>query len=608
MNALDKYHLSPAGRRTLLSLSLTIILALVVAGAAVGQSGSAPDETPDAAAGLRIHAERCANCHGAQGLGDGELASGLPNPPAAHAAPEYLRPAVPAEMFDLVSNGRVEMGMPPFGPASSNPLGDAEIWDVIAAIYSLGTPIENVEQGAVVYEENCLACHGENGRGDGAEATGADAPTIDLAEPAYWSAISNQALFEILGDSARTPAHDYVLADEELWQVVDYARTFGYHYTDALAAIRPLESAVVGGQISNGTTGESVGSEATVHLRAFTQDLQTTLTMSQTADAEGNYFFKLNDVPQDWFFRVSVDYGGLDFGSDFAQLTFDEPEADLPVIVYEKADDPSAVRIQQLHLILSFAEESVLVSELYVASNIDPTVFAGASGDPEEGTFEFSVPEGAVDLSFQRGFGGIDSFIPANEVIATENGWADTLPLRPGLGSLNMLVQYALPYGDGAVIEHALNYEAESMSLVLPDVGVTLDEADGWVNSGRQTLETGSFNTFTQSALPAGSTMKLTLDGRARAAPSSANSLIRDNSTELIIGAGAALLVIGLALFTVRRWRSEPGPEMSREELLQAIADLDAEFEAGEITESEYNDEREWLKEALLEIWDEEEA
>jgi mono/diheme cytochrome c family protein len=608
MNAFSKYHPSPAGRRKLLSLSLTTILSLAIVGVVAGQSGSAPSEPPDAAAGLSVHAERCANCHGAQGLGDGELAAGLPNPPAAHAAPEYIREAVPAEMFDLVTNGRVEKGMPPFGPASSNPLVDRERWDVIAAIYSLGTPLESVEQGGLVYEENCQACHGEDGRGEGPDATGSDAPGVDLADPAYWSNISNQSLFEILDDPGRIAAHDYVLAEEELWQVIDFARTYGYHYTDALAAFRPLESAAVGGQVRNGTTGENVGSEATVHLRAFTQDLQTTLTMSQTADAEGNYFFELSDVPQDWFFRVSVDYGGLDFGSDFAQLTFDEPEATLPVIVYEKSDDPSAVNIQQLHLILSFAEDSVVVSELYVASNIDPTVFAGTTGDPKQGTFEFSVPEGAVDLSFQRGFGNIDSFIPANEIVATENGWADTLPLRTGLGSLNMLVQYALPYDGGATIEHALNYPAETVSLVLPDVGVALDEADGWLNTGRQTMETGSFDTFAQSALPAGSTLTLSLDGNARAAPSSANSLIRDNSTELIIGAGAALLVIGLAAFTVRRWRSEPDPEMSRDEMLQAIAELDAEFEAGAISESEYISEREWLKEALLEVWDEEEA
>jgi mono/diheme cytochrome c family protein len=605
MNAFSKYHRPPTGRRKLLALSLTIIFTLAIVGGVAGQSGSAPAEPPDSAAGLRAHAERCANCHGPQGLGDGELAAGLPNPPAAHAAPDYLREAVPAEMFDLVTNGRVEMGMPPFGPASSNPLDDQDRWDVIAAIYSLGTPIESVEQGGLVYEENCQACHGESGRGDGPEAA---ASLIDLTAPAYWSNISNQALFEILDDEGSIPAHDYALAEEELWQVIDYARTFGYLYTDALAAFRPLASAAVGGQVTNGTSGEPVGSEATVHLRAFTQDLQITLSMTETVDAEGNYHFDLSDVPQDWFFRVSVDYDGLDFGSDFAQLSFDEPEADLPVIVYERSADPSAVNIQQLHLILNFAEDSVLVSELYVASNIAPNVFAGTSGEPEQGTFEFSVPDGAIDLSFQRGFGSIDSFIPANEIVATESGWADTLPPRPGLGSLNMLVQYALPYDSGATIEHALNYPAESMSLVLPEVGVSLDEADGWVNSGRQSLETGSFATYAQSNLPAGSAMTLSLDGRPSAAASSTNSLIRDNSTELIIGAGAALLVIGLAVFTVSRWRREPALELSRDELLQALADLDADFEAGAITEGEYNSERELLKEELLAVWDEGQA
>ena len=283
--------------------------------------------------------------------------------------------------------------------------------------------------------------------------------------------------------------------------------------------------------------------------------------MTETVDAEGNYHFDLNDVPQEWFFRVSVDYDGLDFGSDFAQLTFDEPEADLPVIVYERSADPSAVNIQQLHLILSFAEDSLLVSELYVASNIGPTVFTGTSGDPEQGTFEFSVPDEAMwTCPFNGDLALSIPLSPPTRSVATESGWADTLPLRPGLGSLNMLVQYALPYDDSATIEHALNYPAESMSLVLPEVGVSLDEADGWVNTGRQTLETGSFATYAQSNLPAGSAMRLSLDGRPSAPASSTNSLIRDNSTELIIGAGAALLVIGLAVFTVSRWRREPAP------------------------------------------------
>ena len=150
--------------------ALAVLLLLVVAGGAVGQSLSVPEEPPIAAAGLNVHFERCANCHGASGLGDGELAANLPNPPAAHASLAYLRAAVPSEMFDVITKGIIPQGMPPFGPESSDPLTDEQRWNLIAAIYSLGTAIESVGDGRDVYLENCQACHGEEGLGDGPDA------------------------------------------------------------------------------------------------------------------------------------------------------------------------------------------------------------------------------------------------------------------------------------------------------------------------------------------------------------------------------------------------------------------------------------------------------
>ena len=68
-------------------------------------------------------------------------------------------------------------------------------------------------------------------------------------------------------------------------------------------------------------------------------------------------------------------------------------------------------------------------------------------------------------------------------------------------------------------------------------------------------------------------------------------------------------LVIGLAAVFIRRWRVEAGEELSQDELLQMLADLDDEYEAGEIDERSYQRERAALKEELAAIWqsDEEE-
>ena len=82
-----------------------------------------------------------------------------------------------------------------------------------------------------------------------------------------------------------------------------------------------------------------------------------------------------------------------------------------------------------------------------------------------------------------------------------------------------------------------------------------------------------------------------------------------DNTTELLIGAAAAFLVIGLAAVVIRRWRLDAGQEWHQDDLLQALADLDDEYEAGEIDERTYRRERAELKQELAAIWyaDEEE-
>ena len=562
MNILKRYKFQKPGicspvRFPVIFAGLLAILLLAVVGPVFAQAGVVPAEPPDAATGLPVHAERCATCHGATGLGDGELAANLPNQPIPHGSTEYIRTAIPAEMFDVITSGRIPSGMPPFGSESSNPLSEAEKWDVIAAIFSFGTPFESVEQGQTVYEDDCLACHGENGSGNGPEAANLDADPGDQSALDYWFNISNQAVFDRLSSNDEIPAHTYELGDDELRSVVDYMRTFSYGYADALASLRPLEMASVSGQVFNGTTGEVVTSDVSPLLRAFTQDLDITLTMTETLDAEGKFNFDLTDVPQEWFFRVGLTYDDVEFGSDFGQVTFDQPDLDLPITVFEKSTDPSSINVQQMHMVLFFDQDQLIVNELYVVGNNDATVFAGKTGDPADGTFEFTLPTGAEQLSFQRGFGSIDSFIPANEVIQTGSGWADTLPIRPGAGGLTMLVQYALPYEDGLTLSRPVNYATSSVNLVLPEVGVSLDETEGWVSGGTQAMEGATVTTYGQSNLPPESVLTLILEGKPRSESSASVSLVNDNATELLVGVAAAGVVFLVEALFIRPWRLE---------------------------------------------------
>ncbi|UCC53729.1 MAG: c-type cytochrome, partial [Anaerolineaceae bacterium] len=65
----------------LVCLLLLIALALSLPYVVGAQEPLEPPSTPDAERGSALFAERCVNCHGPSGQGNGEMAPDLPAPP-----------------------------------------------------------------------------------------------------------------------------------------------------------------------------------------------------------------------------------------------------------------------------------------------------------------------------------------------------------------------------------------------------------------------------------------------------------------------------------------------------------------------------------------------
>ena len=490
-------------------LGLAAFVTIAGFGKVAAQESAESEQLPNGAIGLEIYAERCANCHGPQGMGDGELAPNSAVPPAVLAGEEFQRRAVPALMFETISNGIMgDAGplMPAFGGASSNPIPEQNRLDLIAAIYSLGTPLENIEAGAGLYEENCLACHGE----DGSEA-------FDLREPAYWASQSNQNLFEALQDQTILE-HNYELASDQLWRLVDYVRTFGYAYSDPLEAQRPIPAGSIFGVITNGTLGEPLTEPISVTLSAFTPDFQPAFTETVTPDNDGGFRFAVSDVTPELVYVVTLFYDGVQFGSDFGRLSRTEPAIEMPVTVYQATTDPTGVAIDQLHIVLEFSDEQLVVSELYQFGNDALTVYTGPQGNAAEGTIEIFLPEGAINPEFSHTLGSLENLLPTDDVIAHGEGCADTLPVRPGPNSLNLLVRYSLPYEDALDLAHPVNYRVANVNLVMADAGVNLENEGAWIDSGLQPMGDETFLTFAQSAIPAGEDLEIPLRGRPQLA------------------------------------------------------------------------------------------
>ena len=615
-------HLSHRALRRL-SLFATIPLFVTALLLAWPRSGAAQDPvlpaaTPEALPGLELFAERCANCHGETGQGDGPLIqqAGQPAPMPFDAG--YIRAAQPSVMFRQITDGEAAVGMPPFGPASSNPIDEAGRWNLVAAVFSLATTPENVTAGQAVYEAQCAACHGDAGAGDGPDAATTEPVAGPLNDATYWFNRSNDTVYNEL-TSGEISAHSFQLAEEDLHRVIDFARTFSYVYADPAVLTAPITAGVIIGTLDNGTTGEMLG-EAQVELRAFTPEFEETLTLTTTTDVNGNFRFDVTDVPPDLIFIAGSSFDGLNFSSGANQLDRSNPMLEMPVTVYDKTSDAAGVSVAQLHVVFEFAEERVAVNQLYVVNNAANAVFVGPSGEPADGVFEVAVPEGAENLEFQRSFGSMQNFLPANDFVQTARGWADPLPLRPGDAALTLLVRYELPYTSGMRIAHPIFHETATTTIILPDAGVSVTNTP-WVEQPPQEFGEGqTFLNYSGPGVPAGETISMVLEGRPNVVTDASGAAVvnRDQTTELLIGGGALLLAAAGGVFLWRYWQGRHADEeeawagevetdlaapAGADDLLRAIAALDDAHEAGQIDEDAYQAQRAELKRQLAARW-----
>ncbi len=121
--------------------------------------------------------------------------------------------------------------------------GDAQLWSIVAFISQSNTTPEDVAEGRQLFEQNCAACHGIAGKGDGvfadrlaseAAAGGMDRMLrrpANLADPKRMLAAS-PALLEgkILrgGMGTGMPSWGPTLKEADIWKTISYLYTFQF--------------------------------------------------------------------------------------------------------------------------------------------------------------------------------------------------------------------------------------------------------------------------------------------------------------------------------------------------------------------------------------------
>ncbi len=368
----------------------------------------------------------------------------------------------------------------------------------------------------------------------------------------------------------------------------------------------------VEGQVINLTAGTAEGSVGVPVVLYVLENFEPTDTYTSTVGADGAFVF--SDVPlvEGRTYITTLEYQKVAYGSTFLEYEGVGDVIQLDIETYEVTTDPAVIRVGRLHVIVDFAGETMRISELYIFDNNGDRVYAGATGDPTEGTLELPLPVGALRPQVQRSMG--ESMVPTtSSVFATDGGYLDTLPVRPGQATQQLMVVYELPYSEELTVSHMLPYATSSVSLFLPDAGLEV-ESDMLTSMGPQALQGMAFLEWEAKELAAGTTLAFTVKGEVDMAqmveqmedparPQSSGQFplavgAGDNITSWLLGVAGLALAAGLVAFF---WfRRGAGPERSpRESLLQAIAELDAAHEAGEIPAVRYEFERERLKDQL---------
>lgn len=578
----------------------------------------------DLANGESIYAEKCAPCHGDQGLGDGPMAASLQKQPAAIGNPAIASKASLVNWYTTVTEGNINSFMPPFNGS----LNDQQRWDVVAYSLSLGGfDLNTLQQGADVYAQYCEECHGTDGK---------MVSTADFSDQIMMSKLSQNdiANFIVVGVGTMKGFGD-TIPQNDLAAVTTYMRSMTLDmgslptaYSDVSAPETAAEASQpeadptpeptaegspastniigdVSGVITNGSEGKPAANAAVV-LHGFTHDFNTQqfteqVTLDGTTDQDGAYVFPDMDLTQYQAFYISVEFEGMVYASDPAFSTGTETELTIPLTIYGTSTDKSGLSAEQSHIILDYSNpDKVQVIEFLIISNNSNNTIIGEDSSPA--IINVPLPQGYSNLQFEEGVLG-------GRYIEIDGGFADTMSVSPGPQSHQIVFAFELPLEKSSIpffgkpkvqIDQTFEMRAKMITLLVPE-GISVN-APGFTTQPSTDMGNGSiYQTFFVQPEQENYLVSFTATG------SIAGSAVSENSSQtgIVIGIAAlGLVLILLAAFLYIKSRREEEAllaevdeeeETSDDEILDAIIALDDQFKAGKISEKTYQSRRQDL-------------
>ncbi|HEY32071.1 MAG TPA: hypothetical protein G4O10_03060 [Dehalococcoidia bacterium] len=300
-----------------------------------------------------------------------------------------------------------------------------------------------------------------------------------------------------------------------------------------------IEQGVIEGQVVNETEGGGSVADLDVALIALV-DGEAREILTDITDGEGK--FRFTDISVAETYLVRVCYMQIDYYYPI-EFSADETEKSIEVPVCDTTTSDQSIRAYFLKVILHAEDGYFSVTEVIWLLNDGDKTYIGSeetSFGEIQGTLVFTLPEGATDFEVLEESVG-DYFLIDNTTVT------NTLIFPPGEKEIIFSYNLDTPSSGDLVIELFTDYPTDALHVMVQ--GEDIEVASTRLNPADPIMmDTGEqFIHFVGDSLSRGDTVDIRL-----------SSLAGDtNSTPIILGAIAAVVIIGFGTYYLMRKRAQ---------------------------------------------------
>jgi len=113
---------------------------------------------------------------------------------------------------------------------SATLMAQTKPWDVPANFKTMKNPVAKGDAsnkaGLAIFIKNCASCHGKAGLGDGVKARALKTFPGDFSKAEYQGQTDGDQFYKTKNGRAEMPKYEGKLTDDDIWNVVNYMRTF----------------------------------------------------------------------------------------------------------------------------------------------------------------------------------------------------------------------------------------------------------------------------------------------------------------------------------------------------------------------------------------------